>query len=49
MTTKVTNQLIQQIVAWTVHNLVNAFIIGRQSWGLSKHTIKFISKLGATS
>ena len=41
MTTQVTNQVIQQIFAGTVHNHVNGFLAERQSRGLSKHTIKY--------
>ncbi len=41
MTTKVSNQVILQIIAGTVPNLIIGFITERQSRGLSKHTIKY--------
>jgi len=41
MSTIVSNQLIQQIVSGTVRNLVNGFLVERQSRGLSKKTIQF--------
>ena len=43
MSTKVTNQLIQQIVSATVRNYVNGFLLERKSRGLSKWTIKYYS------
>ena len=43
MSTKVTNQLIQQIVSGTVRNYVNGFLLERKSRGLSKWTIKYYS------
>ena len=43
MTTKVTNQLIQQIVSGTVRNFINGFLIERKSRGLSKWTLKYYS------
>jgi site-specific recombinase XerD len=43
MATKVTNQLIQQIVEGTVRNFINGFLVERKSRGLSKWTLKYYS------
>jgi len=46
METKLSNQRIQQIVYGTIRNVVNGFILERQSRGLSKRTISYyIEKL----
>ena len=41
MTTKVSNRLIQQIIAGTIENYITGFLVERRSRGLSKRTIQF--------
>ena len=44
MNTKVTNQVIQQIVSGTVNNLISSYLVERRSRGLSENTIIYYSK-----